>query len=83
MKDLITVIINVYNGEKYIKKCLDSVIKQTYKNLEILIINDGSTDKTLNILKKYKDSRIRIINQDNIGLSLSRNVGIDNAKGKY
>lgn len=81
--DLITVIINVYNGEKYIKKCLDSVINQTYQNLEILIINDGSTDNTLDIINKYKDARINIINQENKGLSLSRNVGIDNAKGEY
>ena len=81
---MISVIINVYNGEKFINKCLDSIINQTYKNLEILIINDGSTDGTLNIIKKYKDKRIRVINnKKNIGLSLSRNVGIDNAKGEY
>ena len=83
MKELITVIINVYNGEKYIKKCLDSIINQTYKNLEILIINDGSTDNTLNICKTYKDKRIKIITTKNQGLSLSRNTGIDNAKGEY
>lgn len=81
--DLITVIINVYNGEKYIKKCLDSVVDQTYNNLEILIINDGSTDNTLKIINEYNDTRINIINQENKGLSLSRNVGIDNAKGEY
>ena len=80
---MITVIINVYNAEKYIKKCLDSIINQTYKDLEILIINDGSTDKTLSICKKYKDKRIRIISTDNKGLALSRNVGLDNAKGDY
>lgn len=83
MEDLITVVINVYNGEKFITKCLESVINQTYKNLEILIINDGSTDNTLEICKSYKDERIRIINQKNIGLSLSRNVGIENSKGNY
>ena len=83
MKDLISVIINVYNGEKFIEKCLDSIVNQTYKNLEILIINDGSTDKTLKICKKNKDKRIKIINTKNMGLSLSRNVGIDNAKGEY
>jgi len=80
---MITVIINVYNGEKYIRKCLDSIINQTYKDLEILIINDGSTDKTLSICKSYKDKRIRIITTKNQGLSLSRNVGLDNAKGDY
>lgn len=81
--ELISVIINVYNGEKFINKCLNSIINQTYKNLEILIINDGSTDNTLEICKSYKDERIRIINQENMGLSLSRNVGIDNARGEY
>lgn len=82
-EDLITVIINVYNGEKYIKKCLESVLNQTYKNLEILIINDGSTDSTLSICESYNDERIRIITQENMGLSLARNTGIDNAKGEY
>ena len=83
MNELISVIINVFNGEKYIKKCLDSVINQTYKNLEILIINDGSTDNTLNICESYKDERIKIISQENIGISRSRNVGIDNSNGNY
>lgn len=83
MDELITIIINVYNGEKFIKKCLDSVVNQTYKNLEILIINDGSTDKTLDICKSYGDKRIKIITTDNQGLALSRNTGIDNAKGEY
>jgi glycosyltransferase involved in cell wall biosynthesis len=84
MNDLISVIINVYNGEKYIKKCLDSVVNQTYKNLEIIIVNDKSNDKTLDIVKSYKDKRIKIINnKKNMGLSLSRNVGIDNSNGRY
>ena len=83
MDELITIIINVYNGEKFIKKCLDSIINQTYKNLEILIINDGSTDNTLKEIKKYKDKRIRVITTKNQGLSLSRNTGLDNAKGEY
>ena len=83
MKDLISIIINVYNCEKYISKCIESAINQTYKNLEILIINDGSTDKTLEICKKNKDSRIKIITTKNQGLSMSRNTGLDNAKGKY
>ena len=81
--DKISVIINVYNGEDYISRCIKSVINQTYKNLEILIINDGSTDNTLKICKSYNDKRIKIISTDNLGLSLSRNVGLDNAKGKY
>ena len=82
--DLITIIINVYNGEKFIDKCLDCVMNQTYKKLEILIVNDGSTDNTLSICEKYKekDKRIRIITTKNLKLALSRNKGIDNAKGK-
>ena len=80
---MISVIVNVYNCEKYLKKCIDSIINQTYKDLEILIINDGSTDNTSKMLKKYKDNRIRIINQDNMGITLARNVGLDNATGEY
>ena len=80
---MVSIILNVYNGEKYIKKCLDSIINQTFKDIEIIIVNDGSTDNTNKILKTYKDKRIKIINQENMGLSLSRNVGIDNAKGEY
>ena len=83
MNDLISIIINVYNGEKFIKKCLDCVVNQTYKNLEIVIVNDGSTDNTLSICKSYRDKRIKIINQKNMGLALSRNVGISNSKGAY
>ena len=83
MEKLISVVINVYNCEKFITKCLESVINQTYKNLEILIINDGSTDNTLKICESYKDERIRIITTQNFGLSKSRNIGIDNAKGEY
>ena len=84
MNDLISIIVNVYNGEKYIEKCLNSILRQTYKNIEIIIVNDNSKDKTLNIIKKYKDKRIKIINnKKNIGLSLSRNIGIDNSNGKY
>lgn len=83
MNELITVIINVYNGEKFIAKCIESVINQTYQNLEILVINDGSTDNTLEICENYKDNRIKIITTKNQGLSLSRNVGIENATGDY
>ena len=83
MKDLITVIINVYNDEKHIKKCIESIVNQTYKNLEIIIVNDGSVDNTLSICESFDDKRIIIINQKNMGLSLSRNVGIDNSHGKY
>ena len=83
MKDLITVILNVYNDSKYIDRCVPGIINQTYKNLEIIIVNDGSTDDTLKKLKQYKDKRIKIITTKNQGLSLARNVGIDAATGKY
>ena len=80
---MISVIINCYNSEKYISKCLESVLNQTYKDLEILIINDGSTDDTLKIIKSYKDKRIKVINTPDIGISRARNVAIDNFKGDY
>lgn len=82
---LISIIIPVYNREKYLKKCLDSVINQTYSNLDIICVNDGSTDSSLNILNEYAeiDQRVRIIDKENKGLSETRNVGIDNARGTY
>ena len=86
MEDLITVIVPCYNVEKYVDKCLDSIINQTYKNLEIILVEDCSTDKTYECIKDYpkKDKRIRIIkNKKNSGLSYSRNAGIKTAKGKY
>lgn len=83
MNELISIIINAYNEEKHIKKCIDSVTYQTYKNIEIVVINDGSTDNTLKILNSYDDSRLKIITHENKGLSLSRNDGIDNSNGKY
>ena len=83
MKELISVIIPVYNEEKYIDKCLLSVINQTYKNIEIIIVNDGSTDRSLNICRKYKDKRIKIYNKENGGLSSARNYGLDKANGNY
>ena len=83
--DLVSIVITVYNCEKYIEKLLDSVINQTYKNLEIIIVNDGSKDDTLNICKKYssRDKRIKIISQKNAGVSCARNKGIDKVTGKY
>lgn len=79
----VTVIIPMYNSEKYIKKCVESIIEQTYKNIEILVINDGSTDNSLGVLDEINDSRIKIINQNNHGVSYSRNMGIENSLGKY
>lgn len=85
MNNLISIIIPVYNTEKYLAKCLDSVINQTYSNLEILLINDGSTDNSLDLCKQYadKDYRIKLIDQNNQGISVVRNTGIALAKGAY
>jgi len=81
---LVSVVIPVYNVEQYIQEALDSVLAQSYQNLEILIIDDGSPDKSISIIKQnYRDPRIRIIRQDNRGLAGARNTGIRNAKGCY
>lgn len=81
----ISVIIPVYNVEKYLIDCLESVVSQTYKNLEIIIVNDGSTDCSGDISDEYekKDERIRVVHQKNMGLSGARNTGIDMATGEY
>jgi glycosyltransferase involved in cell wall biosynthesis len=82
----VSVIIPVYNVEKYISKCLDSVIGQAYKNLEIICINDGSSDRSFSILNEYakNDSRIKIVNHDkNRGLASARNTGLDLSTGDY
>ena len=81
----ISVIIPVYNVEKYLRECLDSLLNQTFKDIEIICVNDGSTDGSLNILNEYasKDSRFIIINQNNQGLSAARNNGLNVAKGDY
>ena len=82
---LISIIIPAYNAETYLNECINSVITQTYRNLEIVIINDGSTDNTLNIIKKYKsiDKRIVAINQNNCGVYDSRCNGVKISKGDY
>ena len=81
----VSVVIPAYNVERYLKECLDSVISQTYHNLEIICVDDGSVDKTPEILAEYAsaDKRIRVIRQENSGLSVSRNRGIEAAQGKY
>lgn len=79
----ISIIVPVFNCEKYIEKCIDSIINQTYSNIEIIVINDGSTDGTLSILEKIQDKRIRIYNQDNKGVAIARNVGIEKCRTKY
>lgn len=82
---LISVIVPVYNVEPYLRVCLDSIINQTYKNIEIIIVNDGSTDKSEMICEEYKknDHRIVLINQRNSGLSAARNSGVKVARGRY
>ncbi len=84
-KPLISVIIPVYNVEKYLSDCLDSVLKQSYRNLEILLVDDGSTDRSGSICEEYtgKDKRIRVIHQENAGVSMARNTGITACRGDY
>lgn len=85
MKDLVSIIIPVYKVEKYITKCLDSLINQTYANIEIICINDGSPDNSQSILEKYAklDTRIKLLLQENSGVSAARNNGLRNAQGEY
>ena len=81
----ISVILSAYNEEKFISKAIESVVNQTLKDIEIIIINDGSTDNTLDIINSYaeKDNRIVVIDQENIGLGASRNKGMKIARGEY
>ena len=81
----ISIVVPVYNAEKTLKECLDSLINQTYKNLEIILINDGSKDHSLKICKKYqeKDKRIILIDNKNHGVSYTRNVGIEKSTGDF
>ena len=82
---LISVIIPVYNIEQYLPRCLDSVIAQTYNNLEIILVDDGSTDSSGEICDKYSllDNRIKVIHKSNGGVSSARNEGLEVAKGDY
>ena len=81
----VSIIIPAYNAEKYIKRCIDSLIGQTYKNIEVLIVDDGSTDNTPKILDDIanNDKRIVVIHKQNGGVSLARNIAIEKATGKY
>lgn len=81
----ISIVLPVYNVEDYLRECLDSILLQSYTNFELLCINDGSNDSSLDILLEYKnrDKRVKIITQENKGLSIARNVGIRNATGEY
>lgn len=81
--NMISVIIPVYNGEKTIDAVMKSLLQQTFRDFEIIVINDGSTDNTASILEKYNESNIRIINKENGGVGSARNMGIREAKGRY
>lgn len=83
--DLLSIIVPVYNVEEYLKRCLDSVINQSYKNLEIILVDDGSTDSSGSICDEYaaRDNRIRVIHKSNGGLSDARNAGLEICRGEY
>lgn len=83
--ELISIIVPVYNVEQYLERCIDSIIGQTYKNLEIILVDDGSTDKSGGICDGYveKDSRVKVYHKPNGGLSSARNKGLEMAVGKY
>lgn len=78
-----SILIPVYNGAKYIEKCLDSALEQDYKNYEVIVINDGSTDETEDIIKKYHSPKLRYYYQDNEGVSNTRNKAVSYAKGEF
>jgi len=80
---LVSVVIPAFNSEKYISECIDSVLNQTYQNLEIIIIDDGSTDNTVNIVSGYNNDKIRLLHQKNSGSGAARNHGIQQASGKW
>ena len=85
MKETVSIIIPVYNSEPYLPRCLDSVLAQTYSEIEVLLIDDGSTDNSYSLCQQYaqSDSRVKVIHQDNQGASAARNTGLDNATGDY
>ena len=82
---IISIIVPVYNGEKTIKRCLESILSQTYSDFEVILVNDGSTDKSWDVCEEYaiRDQRIRLYSQPNEGVSAARNLGIRNSKGDY
>ena len=79
----VSVIMSVYNGEKYLKEAVDSILNQTFKDFEFIIVDDGSTDGTFAILKNYKDHRIKIINQSRLGIAEAKNKAVDSSSGEY
>ena len=85
MRPIISIIVPVYNTEKYLDQCIQSVLAQTYTNWELLLIDDGSTDSSGAICDKYaaEDNRIRVFHKENGGVSSARNLGLDNAQGEW
>lgn len=85
MNPKVSVIIPVYNAEKYLRQCLDSVVNQTLRDIEIICVDDGSPDSSLSLLQKYAsgDNRIKILQQENSGAGIARNKGLAMASGKY
>jgi len=84
VNDLISIIVPCYNVEKYVAKCMESILHQTYSNIEVIAVDDGSTDNTAVILRSFEsDKRVRIINQPNSGVSAARNRGISSATGDF
>jgi len=84
-KSLFSIIVPIYNAEKFLEKCIDSIIRQTYPNIEVILINDGSTDDSLNICRRFTkcDKRINIVSQKNMGVSAAKNTGIAKAHGDF
>jgi glycosyltransferase involved in cell wall biosynthesis len=83
LEPLVSIIVPVYNVEKYLDKCVNSLMRQTYQNIEIILIDDGSTDKSGDLCDSYSDTRIHVIHQENGGLSAARNEGIKVARGDF
>lgn len=85
MKDIISIVVPVYNSEMYLQKCIESILSQTFSNIQLILVNDGSSDNSYDICYKYSklDNRIKLISIQNQGVSNARNIGIKNANGKY
>ena len=81
--DKVSIIVPAYNAQDTIEKCLESLLGQTYKNIEVVVINDGSVDNTLKIIDKFNDIRLKVTSTENRGISAARNLGIKNSTGEF